>query len=122
MGRLIGLKPRIATLQPRIGRAPGDEVARNRQRDAEQSWRSWYKTARWQKLRQQVIVRDLYTCQKTGVLLTGKHPAPNSPVVDHVKAHKGDERLFWDADNLMTVSKAYHDSVKQAEERARPMG
>ncbi len=117
MGRLSGLKPRIATLQPRIGRAPSDEVARNRQRDAEQAWRSWYKTARWQKLRQEVIVRDLYTCKKTGVLLTGKHPAPNSPVVDHVKAHKGDERLFWDADNLMTVSKAYHDSVKQAEER-----
>ncbi|AZN71997.1 HNH endonuclease [Georhizobium profundi] len=119
MGRLKAVKPRVAALPPRIGHAAGDEQARHRERDATIGWRAWYKTARWQKLRLKILQRDLYTCQKTGVLLSGKHPAPNSPVVDHKRAHRGDERLFWDEDNLHAVSKAYHDSEKQAEERRR---
>ena len=119
MGRLKAVKPRVAALPPRIGRAAGDEQARHRERDATIGWRAWYKTARWQKLRLKILQRDLYTCQKTGVLLVGKHPAPNSPVVDHKRAHRGDERLFWDENNLHAVSKDYHDSEKQAEERGR---
>jgi 5-methylcytosine-specific restriction endonuclease McrA len=51
------------------------------------------------------------------VLLVGRHPAPNSPVIDHIIPHRGDERLFWDESNLHAVSKAYHDSTKQSEER-----
>ncbi|KKX28237.1 HNH endonuclease [Rhizobiaceae bacterium LC148] len=119
MGRLKTLKPRIGTLAPRIGRAPGDEQARLRERDQNVSWRSWYKTARWQKLRQQVLVRDHYTCQRTGVLCTGKYPDPHSPVVDHIRPHRGDEQLFWDPNNLHCVSKTYHDSEKQKQERAQ---
>lgn len=119
MGRLKTLQPRIGTLAPRIGRAPGDEKARLRERDQNVSWRSWYKTERWQKLRHEILRRDSYTCQKTGVLCIGKHPAPNSPVVDHIRAHRGDERLFFDPSNLQCVSKAYHDSEKQKQERAQ---
>ena len=118
MGRLKSMPPRLATMAPRIGSVPVDERARSRQRDADQSWRAWYKTARWQKLRRQVLLRDLFTCKQTGVILVGKHPAPDSPVVDHIKPHRGDERLFWDAANLQTVSKAFHDSEKQKQERA----
>jgi len=117
MARLTSLKPRIGALAPRIGYATGDEQARSRQRDATIGWRAWYKTARWQKLRAEILQRDLYTCQKTGVLLIGRHPAPDSPVVDHITPHRGDERLFWNPSNLMAVSKAYHDSTKQGEER-----
>jgi 5-methylcytosine-specific restriction endonuclease McrA len=81
-------------------------------------WRRWYKTARWQQLRERILLRDMFICQRTGVMLIGKHPAPNSPVVDHVKPHRGDEALFWDESNLMSVSKAWHDKAKQAEEQA----
>lgn len=81
-------------------------------------WHGWYNTAEWQRLREITLLRDMYTCQKTGVLLVGKYPAPNSPVVDHIKPHRGDRRKFFDPDNLMAVSKAYHDSIKQAEEQA----
>lgn len=88
-----------------------------RERDASAPWRAWYKTSRWQKLRLQILQRDLYTCRVTGVLLIGKHPAPNSPVVDHINPHRGDEALFWDEKNLQAVSKEYHDSVKQKEEQ-----
>jgi 5-methylcytosine-specific restriction endonuclease McrA len=95
---------------------------RDRQRSTFNVWRAWCKTARWQKLRAKVLKRDLYTCQRTGVLLTGKYPAPNSPVVDHKKAHRGDEALFWDETNMHAVSKAYHDKVKQAEEQSQIKG
>lgn len=119
MARLTTLKPKLSTLPPRLGRQPGDEQARLRERDQQVGWRSWYKTARWQKLRQQILIRDNYTCQETGVLCIGKHPAPDSPVVDHKIPHRGDERLFWDPNNLHCVSKSYHDSEKQKEERAQ---
>ncbi len=119
MGRLKTLQPRIGTLPPRIGRAPGDEKARLRERDQNVSWRSWYKTARWEKLRREILRRDKYTCQQTKVLCIGKYPAPNSAVVDHIRPHRGDEQLFFDPANLQCVSKAYHDSEKQKQERAR---
>lgn len=118
MGRLTTLKPRVSTLAPRIGRAPGDEAARLKERDQNVGWRKLYRTERWRKLRQKILLRDNYTCQKTGVLCVGKYPEPNSPVVDHIEQHHGDERLFWDENNLQTVSKAYHDSEKQKQERA----
>ncbi|KPF47079.1 HNH endonuclease [Rhizobium sp. AAP43] len=118
MGKLKTMAPRIGRLAPRIGRAPGDEKARLRERDQTVDWRSWYGTERWKKLRRQVWVRDKFICQKTGKLCIGRYPAGNSPVADHKIPHRGDERLFWDPDNIETVSKAYHDGEKQRQERA----
>ena len=80
--------------------------------------RKWYKSKRWQQLRLQVLVRDLYTCQQTGVLLSGKHPALNSPIVDHKIPHRGDPDLFWNIDNLQAVSFEYHETVKKKMERS----
>ncbi|MBR9764798.1 MAG: HNH endonuclease [Rhodobacteraceae bacterium] len=74
-------------------------------------------TARWQQLRLKVLLRDRYVCQQTGVLLIGKNHAPDSPVVDHKVPHRGDPDLFWDEGNLQSVSKAWHDSVKQSVEK-----
>ena len=116
MARLTTPAPRLSALTPRL---PVDKPKRiERERDASAPWRAWYKTARWQKLRLQVLKRDNYTCQVTGVVLIGKYPDPNSPVVDHIKPHRGNEALFWDLSNLHVVSKEYHDSVKQKEEQA----
>jgi 5-methylcytosine-specific restriction protein A len=39
-------------------------------------------------------------------------------VVDHIKPHKGDQRLFWDKSNLQTLCKTCHDSKKQAIEKS----
>lgn len=74
-------------------------------------WKRWYKTARWQRLRLQVFLRDLYRCKGCGK--TTAHP-----ICDHIKPHRGDEKLFWDEANLQTLCKACHDSVKQREEQA----
>lgn len=123
MGKLKSLQPRLKTLGSRLSPiAPANrqeaEALRHRERDQTQPWRAWYKTARWQKLRQKVLVRDAYTCKQTGIICIGKHPDDNSPVVDHIIPHHGDEQLFWDEKNLQTVSKTYHDNQKQKEERA----
>ena len=120
--KLATVKPRLGVLANRIGSIPADEQERAKQRDASNLWRQWYKTARWQKLRAKVLERDLFTCQRTGALLTGKYPSPHSAVVDHIKPHRGDPELFWDEENLHAVSKAFHDSAKQAEEQSAIKG
>lgn len=108
------LKPRLSRMAPRLKTA---REVRDTRYSADASVRSWYKSARWQALRQAVLVRDLYTCQHTGILLTGKAPAPNSPVVHHKRPHKGDEQLFWDINNLEAVSKSWHDAEAQQLEK-----
>jgi 5-methylcytosine-specific restriction protein A len=114
MAKLKVLKPKLTKLQPRL--ATLREI-RDTRHSPDATVRSWYKSKRWADLRDAVLVRDLYTCRQTGVLLTGKHPEPNSPVVDHVVPHRGDERLFWDINNLQAVSKEYHDGEKRSQEQ-----
>lgn len=105
---------RIGTTKPRLSTT---RDVRDKRYSPDATVRGWYKSKRWQALRGQVLVRDLYICQRTGVMLTGKAPAPDSPAVHHRVPHKGDERLFWDINNLEAVSKEWHDSEAQREER-----
>lgn len=115
MPKLTTLKPKVSTLKPAVAtmRDTRDTAAAGNLA----LYRQWYKSARWQRLRAEVLTRDLYTCQHTGILLSGRAPAPNSPVVHHKIPHRGNERLFWDINNLECVSKAWHDSEAQAQER-----
>lgn len=62
-----------------------------------------------------VPVRDMFTCQMEGC---GRiEPNGSLLVADHKIRHQGDER--WDENNLQCLCKPCHDSVKQAEARAR---
>jgi 5-methylcytosine-specific restriction protein A len=38
-------------------------------------------------------------------------------VVNHIKPHKGDMKLFWDSSNWESVCKTCHDSAIQKQER-----
>jgi len=117
MGRLKGraLPSRLTAVPSRLRpAAPSNEKERLRQRDKSKPYSKWKKTARWQKLRLAILKRDSWTCQKTGVSLVGKYPAPTSPVADHIIPHRGDPDLFWDPANLQAVSKKYHDTTKQS--------
>lgn len=81
-------------------------------------WKAKYHTKRWRDLRQEVLIRDCYTCQQCKRVCMGKSPAPTSPVVDHVRPHRGDDRLFWSKANLQTLCKSpCHDQHKQALEQ-----
>ncbi|MEQ8292498.1 MAG: HNH endonuclease [Roseovarius sp.] len=117
MGKLAGrgLTSRLGRPASRLRRS--ETVSRDQERAASQPWRKWYSTAKWAALKKRVHQRDDWVCQQTGVLLIGKHPAPNSPVADHIEPHRGDPELFWDESNVQTVSKSWHDSEKQRQER-----
>lgn len=106
---LSTLRPLVSNLPPRMGYAEGDERAADRHRDRTSPWRAWYRTARWQRLRQEVLVGDMFTCQMCGRL------SDTGMVVDHVEPHRGDEALFWDDGNLQVLcASPCHSKHKQA--------
>ena len=39
-------------------------------------------------------------------------------VVDHIKPHRGDRKLFWDSSNWQSLCKQCHDSHKQRLEKS----
>lgn len=79
----------------------------------------WYKSKRWARLRKAQLARHPY-CQcphHDGKKLRADHPDFGRPVVDHITPHREDPRLFWDARNLQSMTKACHDKYKQSAER-----
>jgi len=94
-------------------------TGRRSQRSAEATaYRSLYNLQAWRRrggIREQVLIRDGYTCKAEGCgrLLIGKPPAPDSPVVHHLQDHQGDRGLFLDPANLEARCKACHDRHEQ---------
>lgn len=111
MGRLSAVRSRVQPLRSRIGGIAGDRKAFDQARD-QRPWRRWYKTARWQALRWQVLVRDLFTCQRCGRIESDT----SQLVADHRERHRGDATLFWSIANLWTLCVSCHSSAKQREE------
>lgn len=75
---------------------------RMQRRKKTEPWLLWQNTVRWKALRQSIFERDGFTCQcGCGVVecdttqLVARHRAP----------HEGDERLFWDQNNIQTLRK-----------------
>jgi 5-methylcytosine-specific restriction enzyme A len=118
MPKLSTLSGIVAALPPRLGFAADLQSNGRRARDKIQHWRRWYKTSQWQKLRWSVLVRDLFTCKRCNRI----EQDTSLLVADHRVPHRGDAKLFWDADNLQCLCKACHDSAKQAEEKAGRFG
>lgn len=113
MAKLSALKPQLGGLASALGYAQGDEKAQDKSRNQLAPWRAWYKTARWVKLRQAILLRDLYTCKTCGRV------ASTGMVVDHVKPHRGSETLFWSEANLQVLcGSPCHSKHKQQQERS----
>jgi 5-methylcytosine-specific restriction enzyme A len=124
MGRLKSAAPTVATLRPVVGYLSSEARERVRdkvRRNRPDSLRHLYNTKRWRcpktGMRRLVLDRDEHACQMCGCLLIGSKHAPNSPIVDHKKPHRGNLALFWDIENLQALCKSCHDSTKQAMER-----
>lgn len=114
VARLRTLAPQVGRLPPRLAVQVHEGAARDLSRDRGAPWRRWYKTARWQKLRAAVLLRDLYACR-----ICERIEANTSRLVcDHVEPHRGDEVRFW-AGPFQTLCKTCHDSRKQREEQPR---
>lgn len=72
------------------------------------AYRKLYKTARWQRMREyQLTMEPLcrYCLEREEVTA--------ATVCDHVKAHGGDEHVFWDPNNLQSLCAPCHDGMKQ---------
>ena len=79
-------------------------------------YRKLYKGKQWRHLRERVLLRDLFKCQRCKCSLKRGRTEPQSAVVHHIKAHKGDPALFYDIDNLQSVCWSCHSGVIQSEE------
>lgn len=74
--------------------------------------RKWYNSARWGRLRRNQLSKEpLCMCPHC------KGSALPANVVDHVIAHRGNSRLFFDSKNLQSMNKECHDRYKQSQEK-----
>lgn len=74
-------------------------------------WQHLYNTARWIKGR---VIFLAHNPLCVYCLEVGK--TTPATVVDHIKPHKGDEKLFFDPNNRQGLCKRCHDSDKALEE------
>jgi 5-methylcytosine-specific restriction endonuclease McrA len=76
-------------------------------------WHHLYKTKDWYRLRWVQLQKEplCRRCSSQGRTVA-------AGVVDHIKAHRGDVTLFFDAANLQSLCKRCHDSAKQREEKS----
>lgn len=122
--------------KPKSFRIRGTPTSQQREREYDRErdqrpGRQWYKTGRWQRERAAFLTQTdnqfCRRCEQAGLLNAGhltmagdlqSNPRRMHLVVDHIKRHHGDERLFWDWSNWQPLCPDHHDIVKQAEERA----
>ena len=76
------------------------------------AWQWLYTTSAWAALREAQLDRQPL-CERC--LAHGKVVAAS--VVHHVKPHRGDEALFFDPDNLMSMCDPCHNGPVAREER-----
>jgi 5-methylcytosine-specific restriction protein A len=59
---------------------------------------------KWRKARITFLKRSplCAECEREGIVCA-------ATVVDHIKAHKGDQVLFWDTSNWQSLCKQHHD-------------
>lgn len=85
------------------GRARCPNHERQRERARGSAHQRGY-DARWRAYRKKYL-EEHPLC----VLCQAEGRVEPSTVVDHIKAHKGDEALFWDPTNYRAVCKRHHD-------------
>lgn len=76
-------------------------------------YKKLYNSSRWQRLRRYALNKQPLCVE----CLKAKRITP-ATVVDHIKPHKGDEKLFYDIGNLQPLCKSCHDR-KTAKEDGR---
>ena len=72
-----------------------------------------YSTTRWKHMRMRQLAHEPLCCycKDLGHVTV-------ATVADHVRPHRGNEALFFDANNLQSLCKSCHDGAKQQQERS----
>jgi 5-methylcytosine-specific restriction endonuclease McrA len=68
--------------------------------------RAWYRTMRWARLRNQVLLEAAYAC-------AGCSHVQVKLEVDHIRKHDGDPALFWAKSNLQALCPQCHHAKTQ---------
>ncbi len=126
MARLQTLKPRVAVVGARLSTMQSDSWRSDQQSSTARGY--GYK---WQQARATYLLRHPYcvyclrdagidcndgeevvilACMEAGIAL------PHAQVVDHVVAHRGDMKVFWDSSNWQSLCTPHHSRDKQREE------
>lgn len=115
MARLRQLRPQVSNVRLAVKMLAPREVDRAMLREVPED-RAFYKTARWQRKRMDILVRDLFTCQwpGCGVLMQDS----SQLVADHIIPVRVRPDLKWEDANLHCLCKTCHDGPKQAQENA----
>lgn len=105
--------PRPCSADPRCpklvhGGGPCPAHARKRERERGTAHQRGY-GARWRRYRLQFL-REHPLCT---LCSTETHPVP-ATVVDHIRDHKGDQDLFWDASNHRALCTPCHNARTDA--------
>jgi hypothetical protein len=74
-------------------------------------WRGWYREKDWFRIRHRRLNEERYCrmCAAAGVRRL-------ATIVDHIKRHGGDRRLFFAFDNTQSLCEPHHNSSKQRQE------
>lgn len=75
-------------------------------------WGDLYNTPRWRKMRASHL--HLHPCCE---MCLSQGFDVRGTIVDHIRPHRGDPRLFFNPDNLQSLCKPHHDSTKQRTEK-----
>lgn len=124
--KLANIKPRIAMSGNRLPMLKSG------------NWRSGKESStargygyKWQQARAAYLVKHpfcAYCLRAAGVITSGTAEdigmacvtkgigLPYATVVDHIVAHRGDTRLFWDSSNWQSLCTLHHSRDKQREE------
>ena len=115
MAKLAAITPRLGTIKPAI---PMLQDQQGKQSRKDTQGRGLYDSRKWRGskpgtgLRWEVLRDAMFTCA-----MCRRVHGERDLVADHITPHRGDERLFWDRDNLQCLCRECHDSTKQAQER-----
>lgn len=94
--------------------APCTQARGRDDRDRRGSARERGYDSRWERYRRAYLLRHplCVECAAGAPLPGGVTPRGITPatVVDHIRPHKGDHRLFWDPANHRSVCRPHHDA------------
>jgi 5-methylcytosine-specific restriction protein A len=73
--------------------------------------RRMYDSVRWRKARKRHLDEHplCVLCERQGITTA-------ATVVDHIKEHKGDYDLFWDAKNWQSLCASCHSGIKRTQD------
>ena len=106
MGRLSTVPARLSSAPAKLASLQGSGWRQGKTGSTARGY-----SYRWQQYRIRFLVQHPLC-----VMCEAEGRTTAATVVDHIVPHRGDDKLFWDANNHQALCKPHHDGAKQREE------